>query len=244
MRPVDLATRAGVSTQQIRNLEAAGVLPPADRTGSGYRVYRGAHLSALLCYQALARGHGAGSARSIMEALSTGQIDQALALLDASHHELHQQRQALTETSQALTRVAAAVEHHAGPDAPLSIGELADYLGIRTSALRVWEHAGLLAPARQTSRRHRVYDSEDVRDARIIHLLRQGRYRFDRIRPIITELRGRKSADALQAALTERRTSLTHRARAMLDGAALLQQHITEFIASDAPAPSEPVTGS
>ena len=87
MRPVDLATRAGVSTQQIRNLEAAGVLPPADRTGSGYRVYRGAHLSALLCYQALARGHGAGSARSIMEALSTGQIDQALALLDASHIE-------------------------------------------------------------------------------------------------------------------------------------------------------------
>ena len=70
----------------------------------------------------------------------------------------------------------------------------------------------------------------------LIVFLRQGRYRFDRIRPIINELRGSKSADALQAALTERRTNLTHRARAMLDGAALLQQHITEFIASDAPA--------
>ncbi|WP_037676124.1 MerR family DNA-binding transcriptional regulator, partial [Streptomyces afghaniensis] len=38
LRPVDLARLAGVSTQQIRNYEDAGVLPPAARTESGYRV--------------------------------------------------------------------------------------------------------------------------------------------------------------------------------------------------------------
>ena len=65
--------------------------------------------------------------------------------------------------------------------------------------------------------------------------------------PQVLEWLEANSVDALglqELKLTERRTSLTHRARAMLDGAALLQQHITEFIASDAPAPSEPVTGS
>nr|WP_016701425.1 MerR family DNA-binding transcriptional regulator [Actinoalloteichus caeruleus] len=35
MRPVDLAREHGLSTQAIRNYEDAGVLPPAERSGSG-----------------------------------------------------------------------------------------------------------------------------------------------------------------------------------------------------------------
>ncbi|WP_037667436.1 MerR family DNA-binding transcriptional regulator, partial [Streptomyces afghaniensis] len=46
LRPVDLARLAGVSTQQIRNYEDAGVLPPAARTESGYRVFTDIHRSA------------------------------------------------------------------------------------------------------------------------------------------------------------------------------------------------------
>src|SRR5436190_1694120 len=69
------------------------------------------------------------------------------------------------------------------PRGALRIGEVAAYLGVRTSALRVWEAAGLLVPKRERGTRYRTYGPADVRDARMIHMLRQDRYPLDRIRP-------------------------------------------------------------
>ena len=63
LRPVDLARTASISTQQVRNYEAVGILPPAARTASGYRRYRGRHRDALLTYRALAAGHGSATAQ-------------------------------------------------------------------------------------------------------------------------------------------------------------------------------------
>ncbi|WP_223881351.1 MerR family transcriptional regulator [Nesterenkonia ebinurensis] len=228
MKPADLAASAGVSTQQVRNLEAAGVLPAAERTATGYRIYTDEHLSALHCYQALARGHGAPTARTIMTSVVRGSVAKALALIDASHQALHEQRQRLAQTVQALNAINTALDEPLYRRVPMSIGELAHLLGVRTSALRVWENAGLLAPERLPYRRHRSYDVEDVRDARVIRLLRQGHYRFTRIRPIIEELRRTGSGDGLRAALGERQMAFTARARAMLHGAALLDQHLTD----------------
>ena len=66
LRPVDLAREAGISTQAVRNYEAAGILPEAPRTESGYRRYEEQHLRALLTYRALAPGFGAETASGIM----------------------------------------------------------------------------------------------------------------------------------------------------------------------------------
>jgi DNA-binding transcriptional MerR regulator len=233
MRPIDLAASAGVSTQQVRNLEAAGALPPADRSASGYRIYREEHLSALHCYQVLVPGHGASSARAIMAAVSGGEAEEALEAIDAGHAALQWQRRALDETASALARVTEDLAESPRPSEPLAIGQLADLLGVRTSALRVWEDAGLLSPTRRTGQRHRLYDAEDIRDARVIHLLRQGHYRFSRIKPVIEELRGSSGAGSLRVALAERRAALAGRSRAMLHGAALLHEHLGRFTADD-----------
>ena len=77
LRPVDLARRAGISTQLVRNYEAAGILPPAPRSETGYRQYGDEHLSALMTYRALAPGFGAEVATEIMQAVHSG--DEALA---------------------------------------------------------------------------------------------------------------------------------------------------------------------
>ena len=227
LRPVDLARRAGVSTQQVRNLEAAGVLPEVARTPSGYRRYGLEHLSALMAYQALAVGHGAPTARTIMWSVNQGRLHSALSLIDASHAALHDQRQALEATSQALSAVASQdLDQTPVPSSGMRIGELANRLGVRPSTLRVWESAGLLTPAREEGTAYRRYTPSDIRDARIIHLLRQGRYLFDRIRPVLEGLRSTGSTDALHAAIEERRAALDARAIAMLDGASRLHQHL------------------
>ncbi|WP_194912720.1 MerR family transcriptional regulator [Catenulispora rubra] len=237
MRPVDLARAAGVSTQQVRNLEAAGALPEAERSASGYRRYDERHLTALLAYTALVPGLGAPGARAIVAAVGEGRTSAALELLDAAHAALHQGRASLVEIERtlaaAVATVAAVAQEPAadapdGPDAPdgLRVGELARLLGVRTSALRVWEAAGLLAPARESGTGYRVYGALDVRDARIIQTLREGYYLFDRIQPIIEGLRRTGGSEALAEALADRRLSLNERSAALLEGAARLWGYV------------------
>ncbi|WP_371402480.1 MerR family transcriptional regulator [Kribbella sp. NBC_00662] len=227
LRPVDLARRAGVSTQLVRNYEAAGILPPAPRSDTGYRQYGPEHVSALLTYRALAPGFGAETATEIMRAVHDGDEALAYRLVDAAHAALHEQRLATDAASEALAALAAEnVDQLTGPS--LLVGELAHRLGIRTSALRVWEAAGLLAPTREPGTKYRRYGPEQVRDARIIHMLRQGRYYFEQIRPVLDGLRRTGSTDALRTAIAERRAAHDRQTKAMLYGGALLHQLISQ----------------
>lgn len=147
LRPVDLARLCGVSTQQIRNYEEAGVLPPVPRTDSGYRVFGDAHRRALLTYRALSKGYGAVAATRIMRTVHEGDVPGALALVDAEHAALHAERVSLRATSEALRTLAGEPPEDDVPGTDLLIGEVAALLGVRTSTLRVWEAAGLLSPA-------------------------------------------------------------------------------------------------
>ncbi len=228
LRPVDLARRAGVSTQLVRNYEAAGILPQAPRSDTGYRQYGPEHLSALLTYRALAPGFGAEIATEIMRAVLSGDEALAYRLVDAAHAALHEQRLATDAASEALGAMAAEYVDESPVNGPsLLVGELAHRLGVRTSALRVWEAAGLLAPTRERGTKYRRYGPEQVRDARVIHMLRQGRYYFEQIRPVIDGLRRTGSTEALRDAIAERRAAHDRQTKAMLHGAALLHQLIT-----------------
>ncbi|MER7014090.1 MerR family transcriptional regulator [Saccharopolyspora sp. NPDC000359] len=219
LRPVDLARAAGISTQQVRNYLDAGVLPPARRTESGYRCFHDRHLRALLTYRALVRGFGIHTAQAIMHAVHAGAVPKALELVDAGHAALHEQRRSLDEIGAALEAVA---DQAPAPKADMRIGDLAAHLGVRTSALRVWESEGLLVPERERGTGYRCYRPPDIRDAQVVHMLRQARYPLPQVRQVLTELRRTGSREALRAALAQRRADLTTRARAMLEAASHL----------------------
>ncbi|MFE1026658.1 MerR family transcriptional regulator [Streptomyces sp. NPDC058818] len=230
LRTVDLARLAGLSTQQIRNYEDAGVLPPAGRTGSGYRVFGEAHRLALLTYRGLRKGYGPVTATQVMRAVHEGDVPGALALVDAAHAALHEERVSLRAASEALEALAGeepAVPSRSGGG--LRIGEVAALLGVRTSALRVWEAAGLLTPGRERGTRYRVYGPADVRDARVVRTLRRSHYLFDHIRPVLEGLRREGSSTALRAAIAAREQALTARTRATLDGAGRLHAYLGDL---------------
>lgn len=227
LRPVDLARSAGISAQQVRNYLDAGVLPPAGRTAAGYRVLDEGHRRALLSYRALAHGHGWPAAQEIMRAVHAGDVPAALAAVDAGHAAVHEQRLALGTAARALAALAGQT-----PDAPalprsdLRIGEVARHLGVRTSALRVWEEAGLLEPPRERGTGYRVYRPSDVRDARMVLMLRQGHYPLPQIRPILDDLRRAGGTDALRAAIAGRHADLARRSEAMLAADAALHGYL------------------
>jgi DNA-binding transcriptional MerR regulator len=231
LRTVDLARAAGLSTQQVRNYEDAGVLPPAGRTDAGYRVFGERHRDALLTYRALQPGYGAVTATRVMRAVHDGDVAAALALVDAAHAALHEERASLRASGEVLE---ALTGRETAPPPPrpgdgqrgLRIGEVAALIGVRTSALRVWEEAGLLVPGREHGTGYRVYGPADVRDARVVRALRRSHHLFDRIRPVLEDLRREGSSEALRAAVEARGRALTARTRAMLAGAAALHAYL------------------
>ncbi|WP_116951598.1 MerR family transcriptional regulator [Jiangella endophytica] len=231
LRPVDLARAVGISAQQVRNYEEDGLLPPVPRSASGYRQFSERHREALLTYRALLAGYGVIAARSIMRSVHDGDVPGALALVDAVHAELHDQRRQLHQTAGAVEALAAGADDlgiaaaRGGPG--LRVGEVARRLGVLPSALRTWEAYGLLAPAREPGTSYRTYTPDDVRDAQLVNLLRQSRYGLPQVRLVLDELRRTGSTDALRAVLAHRREQLTARALAMLDGAGRLHAYVT-----------------
>ena len=66
MRTAEVARAAGCSVQQVRDLEHAGVIPPARRAPNGYRAFGDVHVAAVLAYRSLALAVGPVEARGVM----------------------------------------------------------------------------------------------------------------------------------------------------------------------------------
>lgn len=223
LRPVDLARAHGLSAQAVRNYEAAGILPGADRTPHGYRTYTPRHAQALRAFLALVPAHGHQTATSIMQAVNWGATGDALRLIDESHAQLLDDRRTLRAVEVALGDL----EPVPPERGDTFVGPLARRLGLRPATLRKWERAGVVQPRRDARTGYRVYRAADVRDARLAHQLRRGGYRLEQIAPLIAQVRSAGGVAPLESTLGDWHARLSARSRAMLAGAAALDAYLT-----------------
>ncbi len=226
MRPVDLAREHGLSSQAVRNYEAAGILPRADRTDTGYRIFTDTHARALCAFLALVTGHGHATATEIMATVHRGEVAEALTLIDRSHARLLADRSALDAVEQALGELTETNPTGRFPQ-ETSVGTLARRLGIRAATLRRWERAGLLRPRRSPDSGYRVYGADDVRDAHLVHQLRRSGYLLSQIASLLDDLRV-VGATAVSSTISDRRARLDAQARGMLTGAACLERYLRD----------------
>jgi DNA-binding transcriptional MerR regulator len=233
MRTVDVARRAGYSVQQVRNLERDGVLPPAMRTATGYRVYGEIHLQSALAYRALAAGVGPLEAKKIVRAVHRLPTSQVLALIDAAHARLHAERTELRQAKKAAQAISGEPIDDVRASDSMSVSELAAALGVRPSTLRHWDAEGLVVPDRDPARGTRRYTPTQVRDARIVHQLRKAGYRIVPLRALMPELRRARRSEDVASALAARDAGIATRSRALLDGAAALSAVLS--LATSAP---------
>ncbi|WP_232383450.1 MerR family transcriptional regulator [Actinomadura violacea] len=222
MRTVDVARRAGCSVQQVRNLERDGVLPPAERTASGYRLYTETHVQAAVAYRALAAGTGPVEAKRIMRAAHASPGSGLLALLDAAHARLAAERRDLALARRAAEAIGAEPIEDVRPSDAMTVSELAAALGVRPSTLRHWDAEGLVVPGRTGPRGARRYAPADVRDARIVHQLRLAGHRIAPLRALMPDLRSTRRWDEVRTALAARDASINARSRSLLEAAAAL----------------------
>ena len=230
LRTIDLAQAGQISVQQVRNYEASGLIPPAERSPGGYRLYTQQHLVALKTARSLVGGYGWQRTPAIMQALHRGELSAALALIDTRHAELASTRLQVEQTLVALSTLAA-------QSAPLAntrhsqrfrVGEAAKQVGVRVSALHFWEQQGLLHPLRDQSSRYRLYDEQQMRRLRVVVLLRDAGYNFNVILPVLDELAAGRPEKAI-AAVEKRREELTRTSWVCVEALALFQRYVSEF---------------
>jgi len=222
LRPVDLARPHSLSSQAVRNYEELGILPAAERTQHGYRIYTPRHAQALRAFLALVPGHSHRTATSIMQAIHRDAADDALRLVDESHAQLLDDRRTL----RAVEAAVGDLEPQPHERGEMFVGPLAKRLGVRPATLRKWERAGLLQPRRDPQTGYRVYSAADVRDALLAHQLRRGGYLLEQVAPLIAQVRSAGGVAPLAPMLRDWQDRLSSRGRAMLSGAAALNDYL------------------
>lgn len=229
-RTSDLAKAHGISVQLVRNYEAAGVLPPAERSGSGYRRYTAMHLTALGVTRLLLTACGGQPTQAVMQAVHRGDLGTALAQIDARQAALHQSRQQLSQTAAALQQL---TRHRlTRPAIPreqrLRIGAAASFVGVRVSTVRFWEQQGLLQPDRDRDSNYREYGTRQLARLQVIALLRRSHYSFPAIQDTLEALETAAPHTAL-AALEQRRHAATATGWQLLTAISALQHYIATF---------------
>ncbi|RWR19936.1 MerR family transcriptional regulator [Microbacterium enclense] len=211
-----IARLVGYSTQQVRDLERLGVLPAAERTPNGYRRYEERHIIALRAYRGLAAAIGPVPARQMMPTLLQGTLDTAAERIDGLHAMLARSRDQVREASRGLRAVLADTADVFDDRDSMTISELAEAIGVRSSALRHWEHEGLVNPERTSRSQPRRYNARAITEARIVAALRSGGHRIPPISRVLEQLREHGLTAEAQALLDERLTDLNRRSVALL----------------------------
>jgi DNA-binding transcriptional MerR regulator len=210
---------AGYSTQQIRDLERLGAIPVAERAANGYRRYRPTHVAAAHAYRSLAAAIGPVPARRLMPRLLTGSLDDAAERIDGLHAALDAERARVRSARRGLDAVLAEPVTAFDERDVMTVGELAQALGVRSSALRHWEDADLIRPARHQHTGARQYGDRSIAEARIVASLREGAYPIPRIRQVLGQVREHGLTAHAGELLDERLIALTMRSLSLLAAA-------------------------
>lgn len=223
-----VARSVGYSTQQVRDLERLGVIPAAERSPNGYRRYQERHIIALRAYRALAAAIGPVPARQMMPTLVHDTLESAAEKIDDLHALLARSRDQVREASRGLQAVLTDTTHAFDDHDSMTIGELADALGVRSSALRHWEHEGLVTPDRISVSQTRRYNAQAITEARIVAALRSGGHRIPPISRVLDQLREHGLTAEAQSLLDARLSDLSHRSVALLEAAGQLHALLHE----------------
>ncbi|MCP2637851.1 MerR family transcriptional regulator [Microbacterium sp. HD4P20] len=207
----------GYSAQQVRDLERLGVIPRAQRAPNGYRGYHERHVTALRAYRAVAAAIGPVAARRILPVVVTGTVEDAAEAVDDLHAAIARDRADVRGALRALVSVLADPTDESDERDVMTIGELADALGLRPSALRHWEDHGLVRPARAGAARR--YRARAIAEARVVAVLRAGGYGIPHISRVLDQWRTHGLTAEARDLLDARLSDLTRRSIRLLEGA-------------------------
>ncbi|MBB3108789.1 DNA-binding transcriptional MerR regulator [Paenibacillus phyllosphaerae] len=174
-RPKKLAAKFNLSPNTLRNYEAKGFIPPAERSANGYRLYTEQHEAYLACLQAMAPTFGMDMTAEVLHKLQRNELDQALWLVREREVLLHKDIASLEQLVLDLKSYAE-TNPSCDFDQRFSIHEVSNRTGAPKSAIRYWETCGLLTSERNPDNDYRLYHEAHLLKIRMILVLQNAVY--------------------------------------------------------------------
>ena len=194
LRTSDLARAVGIHPNTVRRYVDWGLLPPVERSPSGYRLFTHVHLECLRL------------ARMIYAAPYPGRGFRALGNKIIKHAVIDDWTGALEKAQEHLLAVSAELEHanqaanllehwaqtmSAAPDSyedSLSIGEVSTLLSVSIDVIRNAERNGLIIVPRNSYNNYRLFGKKEIERLRVIRMLGQAGYSHMAILRMFIEL--------------------------------------------------------
>ena len=193
LRTSDLARAVGIHPNTVRLYVDWGLVPPVERSPSGYRLFTPRHLDCLrlarMIYAAPYPGRGFRAVGN--EIIKQAVADDWQGALEKAHEHLALVK---AELGQADT-AANVLEHWAqnmaddSPDeTPLAIGDVSKLLGVSLDVIRNAERNGLITVPRNSYNNYRLFRKKEIERLRIIRMLSKAGYSHMSILRMFLEL--------------------------------------------------------
>jgi DNA-binding transcriptional MerR regulator len=192
LRTSDLARAVGIHPNTVRLYVDWGLLPPVERSKSGYRLFTQHHLDCLRLARTIytAEYPGRDLRASGNEVIQCAVADDWQGALEKAHELLSAVKAELKRANFA----ADLLEHWAqnpqtGPDEePLAIREVSKLIGVSHDVIRNWERNGLVRIRRNSYNNYRLFDKREVERLQVIRMLSHAGYSHMAILRMFIEL--------------------------------------------------------
>jgi DNA-binding transcriptional MerR regulator len=199
LRTSDLARAVGIHPNTVRLYEDWGLLPPIERSPSGYRLFTQRHLDCLrlarLIYAAAYPGRALRALGA--EIIQCAVADDWQGALKKAHEHLVSVKAELEHAD----TVADLLEHWAqnmnasSDQDPLAIREVSKLLGVSHDVIRNWERNGLISVPRNSFNGYRLFGKKEIERLQIIRMLSRAGYSHMAMLRMFIELDGGNTGD-------------------------------------------------
>ncbi|EMK2597954.1 MerR family DNA-binding transcriptional regulator [Bacillus sp. GMs2/2] len=186
--PKQIANVLNVSTTTLRRYEEQNLIPVVPRTESNHRFYTSIHFQAFITIRALLKGYDIPIVYKVMRMIKNVKFEEALWLINEQQFNIQVEKKRVEEILNMIQNADFTKYKNVELNERMSIGEAANIAGVNTSAIRHWEHEGLVHSERNKENGYRMFPISELRKILVISSLRKTVYYIENMKSLLDDL--------------------------------------------------------
>ncbi|WP_144502279.1 MerR family DNA-binding transcriptional regulator [Bacillus thuringiensis] len=186
--PKQIANVLNVSTTTLRRYEEQNLIPVVPRTESNHRFYTSIHFQAFITIRALLKGYDIPIVYKVMRMIKNVKFEEALWLINEQQFNVQVEKKRVEEILNMIQNADFTKYKNVELNERMSIGEAANIAGVNTSAIRHWEHEGLVHSERNKENGYRMFPISELRKILVISSLRKTVYYIENLKSLLDDL--------------------------------------------------------
>ncbi|MED1901993.1 MerR family transcriptional regulator [Bacillus thuringiensis] len=186
--PKQIANVLNVSTTTLRRYEEQNLIPVVPRTESNHRFYTSIHFQAFITIRALLKGYDIPIVYKVMRMIKNVKFEEALWLINEQQFNIQVEKKRVEEILNMIRNADFTKYKNVELNERMSIGEAANIAGVNTSAIRHWEHEGLVHSEKNKENGYRMFPISELRKILVISSLRKTVYYIENMKSLLDDL--------------------------------------------------------